>query len=103
MQLLGRRGFVVDTARTGEEALHCIASETYQAILLDMKLPNPDGFEIVERLRRERPDVLARTIIVTASPRAMKDANRRAICRRRIGDGRMGIAGRGPSYLTRRL
>ncbi|HEX9457969.1 MAG TPA: response regulator [Thermoanaerobaculia bacterium] len=73
VQLLGRRGFVVDTARTGEEALHCIASETYQAILLDMKLPNPDGFEIVERLRHERPDVLARTIIVTASPRAMKD------------------------------
>lgn len=72
-QLLRRQGYVVATARTGEEALRCLATDTYHAILLDMMIPKPDGFEIIERLRRDRPDVLARTIIVTAAPRAIKD------------------------------
>jgi len=76
VELLRRQGYVVDTARTGEEALRYIASGTYQVVLLDMMIAKPDGFEIVERLRRDRPDVLARTIIVTASPRAMKDPPR---------------------------
>ncbi len=76
VELLRRQGYVVDTARTGEETLRCIASGTYQVVLLDMMIATPDGFEIVERLRRDRPDVLARTIIVTASPRAIKDPPR---------------------------
>jgi two-component system OmpR family response regulator len=44
-------GFAVVTAASGAEALRAVASERPDLILLDVMLPEGDGFEVVRRLR----------------------------------------------------
>jgi DNA-binding LytR/AlgR family response regulator len=42
----------VDTAASGEEALHALASEHYDAVFLDVRMPGLDGVELARVLRR---------------------------------------------------
>ena len=48
---LREEGFVVDGAPTGEEALRLAASAPYDAVVLDIRLPDLDGFEVCRRMR----------------------------------------------------
>lgn len=41
----------VDTAVNGEEALDMAAQQTYDLVLLDLKMPGMDGIEVLRRLR----------------------------------------------------
>ena len=50
-QYLREAGFIVDTAATGDEGLWAATETPYDAILLDLMLPNVDGMEILRRLR----------------------------------------------------
>jgi len=53
--LLGAAGHTVHTARTGALALHAIRSRDLDLILLDLQLPDLDGYEVLRALRRELP------------------------------------------------
>ncbi|AHI01689.1 response regulator transcription factor [Kutzneria viridogrisea] len=44
-------GFEVDTAATGTDALRAVERQRPDLILLDVMLPDRDGFEVVRRLR----------------------------------------------------
>jgi two-component system OmpR family response regulator len=46
-------GYEVHIARTGREALRSVAKLTPDLVLLDVMLPDLDGFEVVRRLRFE--------------------------------------------------
>ncbi|HEX9994090.1 MAG TPA: response regulator transcription factor [Acidimicrobiales bacterium] len=48
---LGREGYAVDVAATGEEAIWLGTEHDYDAIVLDVMIPPPDGFEVCRRLR----------------------------------------------------
>jgi len=48
---LRREGMAVDIAGTGEDALSRAARTEYDAIILDVMLPEIDGFEVCRRLR----------------------------------------------------
>jgi two-component system OmpR family response regulator len=61
---LGERGFLVEVATTGEEALSFAADATFDVILLDVMLPDTDGFDICRRLRRD--GVWAPVLMLTA-------------------------------------
>ena len=45
--------FTVDIAATGEAALHQVRTTTYDLIVLDVMLPDMNGFEVCRRLRQE--------------------------------------------------
>jgi two-component system, OmpR family, response regulator len=47
-------GFTVTSAGTGTEALHAARSRRFDLLVLDVMLPDVDGFEIVRRLREDR-------------------------------------------------
>jgi two-component system OmpR family response regulator len=57
-------GFDVVTAASGAEALHAVRASRPDLVLLDVMLPDGDGFEVVRRLRSSGPDVPV--IFVTA-------------------------------------
>lgn len=42
----------VDTAESGEEALHALTGEHYDAVFLDVRMPGLDGVELARVLRR---------------------------------------------------
>jgi two-component system, OmpR family, response regulator len=48
---LTREGFAVDVCDTGEDALWMAEAHEYDAIVLDVMLPEASGFEICSRLR----------------------------------------------------
>jgi DNA-binding response OmpR family regulator len=51
---LGLKGYQVDMARDGRQALAKVAAERYDLVLLDVRLPEVDGFAVCQRLRGER-------------------------------------------------
>src|SRR5207237_1895229 len=61
--ILGRLGCVVETARDGQEALTMARLSTYDAILVDIRLPDLSGYEVYRRLRQAQPQ--ARVILMT--------------------------------------
>jgi two-component system, OmpR family, response regulator len=50
-------GFEVTTAASGEEALRAAAASRPDLILLDVMMPDGDGFEVVRRMRSSGPDI----------------------------------------------
>jgi len=49
--LLGRAEYQASAARSGAEALEMLHAECPDVMLLDMKMPGMDGFEVLHRLR----------------------------------------------------
>jgi len=50
-------GFEVTTAQTGSDALRLARDRPFDLVILDVMLPDVDGFEIVRRLRRDGSQV----------------------------------------------
>lgn len=60
------RGYQVETACSGFAAGLAVARFRPDAILLDIRMPGMDGFEVVQQLRRERPGKGVPVIACTA-------------------------------------
>jgi len=56
-QALGRRDFVVDMAPNGVTALEKVESNQYDAVVLDVKMPDIDGIEVFRQIHRIRPNL----------------------------------------------
>src|SRR6266540_3112490 len=52
---LREEGYAVDTADAGDDGLYKAESYDYDAIILDVMLPSLDGWEVLQRLRRQKP------------------------------------------------
>jgi two-component system response regulator AtoC len=63
-EFLAAAGYRALPARTGAEALAAAASEPPDAVLLDLVIPEPDGFVVLERLHAATP---ALPVIVTSA------------------------------------
>ena len=61
--VLTEKGHRVDRCVTGRTGLHAIQQEEYEIILLDMKLPDIDGMEILQTVCRKTP--FPRIIVMT--------------------------------------
>lgn len=54
---LKKRGYAVDTACDGEEALESYYSNFYDVIVLDLNLPKLDGIDVLKEIRFENKEV----------------------------------------------
>jgi CheY-like chemotaxis protein len=66
--IVEERGYTVTRAHNGIEALAALASRDYDAILLDLILPEVDGFTVLDQLRATKPYLLQRVIVTTGIP-----------------------------------
>jgi CheY-like chemotaxis protein len=72
--LLGKNGFAVDTASDGRAAFDQIHRHNYSVILLDLMMPEVNGFELLDRLERDSPALMEKVIVMTgASQRAIQN------------------------------
>ncbi len=51
---LERDDFIVEEAENGKQALEMALEDDYDAILLDIMMPEMDGIEVCEELRKEK-------------------------------------------------
>lgn len=56
-QRMESRGVGVDTAASGREALEKVRGKSYDAIILDLAMPEMDGIETLKRLLEDNPDL----------------------------------------------
>ncbi|UCC89007.1 MAG: GAF domain-containing protein [Anaerolineales bacterium] len=64
-EALTQSGFVVQGAYNGQEALALAREDSPDLILLDLKMPDMDGYEVIRRLRREHTTRNIPVIIIT--------------------------------------
>lgn len=67
VMLLADEGFAVDTASNGQDALARVETTRYDAIVLDVGLPDLDGFEIARRVRTLAANRLTPLVMVTGT------------------------------------
>ncbi len=54
--MLKSGGLIVDTTDTGEEALELVRHYDYDVVILDLMLPDMEGYEVVRRMRAARQE-----------------------------------------------
>ena len=62
-KVLERRGFTCTAAQDGLRALECIRRSSFDAVLLDLKMPGLSGMETLKKLRDESPNTAV--VIIT--------------------------------------
>jgi PAS domain S-box-containing protein len=65
VETLTRAGYFVDIAVTGKQALHNIATRRYDAITLDLLLPDLGGLDILNQLRADERHKDVPVVVVT--------------------------------------
>ncbi len=56
-QRMNNKGLDVDTAGSGQTAIEMVDSKRYDAVILDLAMPEMDGIETLERLLKKQPNL----------------------------------------------
>jgi two-component system, NtrC family, sensor kinase len=75
-RMLEREGYEVAEADNGRSALDRVRTRTLGAILLDLMMPEMDGFEFLEELRRDEAGRAIPIIVITARDLSAEDHQR---------------------------
>jgi DNA-binding response OmpR family regulator len=62
---MGARGMEVSTATSAEDALKMVLKESYDAVIMDLMMPEMDGFKALKLFKETRPDMSI--ILLTAN------------------------------------
>lgn len=69
--VLQREGYSVESAGDGMEAVLKLGVVDYDAIVLDLMMPNLDGFKLIDTLAQSDPQRLRRVIVTSAASPAV--------------------------------
>lgn len=64
---LQMRGYECEAVPDGTAAIQALSRRTCCVILLDLLLPQTNGFDVIRYLKANRPEALKRTIVMTAA------------------------------------
>jgi CheY-like chemotaxis protein len=67
LRALLQRDYDVEMVNDGAQAIARLRTRSYSAIVLDLLMPEVDGFSVLEFLRNERPAQLGRVVVLTAA------------------------------------
>ena len=75
LQTLVRRNgdFDVVTCRNGDEAIRALSERHFDVVLLDLMMPQGNGFDVIEYLRQHRPSQLRVVLVLTAGTGELAD------------------------------
>ena len=67
--LMRKNGYQVGIARNGTEALAAIALHPYDLVLLDVMMPDVDGYQVCRELRQHPDRMVTKVIFLSAKSR----------------------------------
>ena len=70
--ILGKAGYEIDTAATGQEGLDRAAATIPDVVLLDVMMPDLDGLEVTRRLKAD-PRTSAIPVVLVSARTASED------------------------------
>jgi PAS domain S-box-containing protein len=65
VDVLGERGYRVDTAEDGREACRKLGERSYDLVLTDVRMPNMNGIELYSRILATQPEMVGRFLFMT--------------------------------------
>ncbi len=75
-KILENQGYSVDVARGGQDAIDYVSHTVPDGIILDLMMPEIDGFEVLEMIRRTEATANISVLILTAKDLTKKDLSR---------------------------
>ena len=63
-KLLARKGIEIDTAHDGRQAIEKIRAEKYSVLILDLMIPEVNGFEVIDYVKKN--NILLPIAVVSA-------------------------------------
>jgi len=69
--ILGRRGFQVEGADGGKDGIEKIHNSPPDLVLLDLMMPDMDGWEVYQQMKAEEPTKNIPVIVVTAKAQSI--------------------------------
>ena len=76
-----REGFEVDVAADGKEGIEKMKSGCYDLVVLDLMMPEVDGFAVVKFLKEQRPKSLKRLVVMSAAGSVHRGDFPEPVCR----------------------
>src|SRR3954453_23385248 len=78
-RLLGRRGHVVRVATDGREALDLVRGGAFDVLLLDLHMPELDGFQVARAIRERERASGGRLPVIALTARTRREDRERAL------------------------
>ncbi len=79
VRLLEKMGFNVDTAENGRKALDALEASEYDVVLMDVQMPEMDGFEATAEIRNAEKEKGGHLPIIAMTAHAMKGDRERCL------------------------
>jgi CheY-like chemotaxis protein len=74
VNILERAGFDTVEAFDGQDAIEHLDHDDVDGVVLDLMMPRVDGFGVVDHLAATRPEMVKKTVMLTAYPqRAVRE------------------------------
>ena len=79
-RVLRRAGFDPVEATDGQDAIEHLDAEDYDVLVLDLMMPRVDGFGVVDHLIETKPQMMEKTVVMTAFPKAAAKERLHHLC-----------------------
>jgi CheY-like chemotaxis protein/CHASE3 domain sensor protein/putative methionine-R-sulfoxide reductase with GAF domain len=76
LKLIGTRDVKCEGVASGTEALARLKTESFDCMVLDLKLPDMSGFELLEKIEKEKPISVPPIIVYTGRDLTLEEINR---------------------------
>jgi CheY-like chemotaxis protein len=79
VRMLEKRGHRITLARNGREAMAAVQAEAFDLVLMDIQMPEMDGFEATAAIRQSERGTVRHQPIVAMTAHAMKGDDQRCV------------------------
>lgn len=77
VHMLNKMGYQADTAENGRKAIHALGSKPYNLVLMDLQMPNMDGYECTLEIRNPDSKVLDHNLPIIALTAHTREEDRK--------------------------
>jgi CheY-like chemotaxis protein len=79
--VMNELGYSCEWAASGATALQSVSASKYDVVLLDLVMPDVDGFAFLQYLKVNKPDLVRRVVVITGMPsQYLDDLAQQSVC-----------------------